>query len=195
MGALQKRGLSYDQERDRPAMEAAKQRAEIGRDPEQILTPSAPTPEVERTFADTMTDIGRTAGQYLLDQANPIKQIERDFRTLQHLGQLAADGYRTAKDLLPKPDGVERLQQAMGLEPSGKDATERLQQASGLEPSRDSRDTLERLNTAAGVERPDPSTTPDLTSARTPGAASTLEPAIEREAEEQIIEYGLELLL
>jgi hypothetical protein len=194
-GALQKRGLSYEPERDRPAMEAAKQRAEIGHDPEQILTPPAPAPEVEHTFTDTMTDIGRTAGQYLLDQANPIKQIERDFRTLQQLGQLAVNGYQTAKDLLPKPDGVERLQQAVGLESSGKETAERLQQAAGLEPSKDSRDTLERLNTAAGVERPDPSTTPDLTPDRTPGAAPTLEPAIEREAEEQIIEYGLELLL
>jgi hypothetical protein len=64
-----------------------------------------------------------------------------------------------------------------------------------LEPSKDSRDALERLNTIAGIERPDPATTSDLISDRAPEASLTLDVAVEREAQEQVIEWGLELSL
>lgn len=194
-GALQKRGLDYEQERDRPAMEAAKLRAERGREPEQIVTPLAHTPEPERTFADTLTDLARAGVRYELNQLNPLREIQSQIHMIEQAGRGAAALYNVTKDLLTRQDGVERLQQAAGFDPGGRDAAERLNQAAGLEPSRDGRDALERLNTAAGVERPDPSTTLDLTPDRTPGATPALEPAVEREAQEQVIEQALELLL
>ncbi len=79
---------------------------------------------------------------------------------IEQAGRGAAALYDATKNLLTRQDGVERLQEVAGLDPSGRDAAERLNQAAGLEPSKDSRDALERLNTAAGVERPDPSATP-----------------------------------
>lgn len=194
-GALQKRGLDYDQERDRPATEAAKLRAETGREPEQIVTPSAHTPEPERTFADTLTDLAKAGVRYELNQLNPLREIQSQIHMIEQAGRGAAALYNVTKDLLTRQDGVERLQEAAGLDPDGRNAAERLHQAAGLEPGKDGRDALERLNTAAGVERPDPSTTPDLTPDRTPGATPALEPAVEREAQEQIIEHALELLL
>jgi len=194
-GALQNRGLDYDQERDRPAMEAAKLRAETGREPEQIITPPAPTPEPERTFADTATDVARSAVRYELNQLNPLREIQSQIHMIEQAGRGAVALYDATKNLLTRQDGVERLQEAAGLDPGGRNAAERLHQAAGLEPSKDGRDALERLNTAAGVERPDPSTPPELTPDHTPGATPALEPAIEREAQEQVIEHTLELLL
>jgi len=194
-GALQKRGLDYDQERDRPAMEAAKLRAETGREPEQIITPPAPTPEPERTFADTLTDLARAGVRYELNHLNPLREIQSQIHMIEQAGRGTVALYDATKTLLTREDGVERLQEATGLDPGGRDAAERLNQAAGLEPSKDGRDALERLNTAAGVERPDPSTTPDLTPDRTPGATPALEPVVEREAQEQVIEHTLELLL
>jgi hypothetical protein len=87
VGALQKRGLSYDPERDRTAIEIAWQRAEMSRTGAQTI--ALPTPEPQHTTAFTAQDVDRLAGQYLLDQANPIKQIERDFRAIQQIGQMA----------------------------------------------------------------------------------------------------------
>lgn len=194
-GALQKRGLDYEQERDRPAMEAAKLRAETGREPEQIITPPAPTPEPERTFTDTLTDLARAGVRYELNQLNPLREIQSQIHMIEQAGRGAVALYDATKTLLTRQDGVERLQEAAGLDPGGRDAAERLNQAAGLEPSKDGRDALERLNTAAGVERPDPSITPDLTPDRTPGATPALEPVVEREAQEQVIEHALELLL
>lgn len=132
-GALQKRGLSYDPERDRTAIEIAWQRAEMSRTGAQTI--ALPTPEPQHATAFTAQDVDRLAGQYLLDQAL------------------------------------------------------------NLEPSKDSRDALERLNTIAGIERPDPATTSDLISDRAPEASLTLDVAVEREAQEQVIEWGLELSL
>lgn len=193
-GALQKRGLSYDPQRDGPTVEAAWQRAGISRSGVSSVAPP-PVPELEYATTFGAQDVARSAGQYLLDSVNPIKQIERDFHTLQQLGQLAVDGYKAVENLMPGQDSVERLQQVAGIEPTGREAVERLHQAAGLELSQDSRDALERLNAAAGVERSDPTNNPDLIADRTPGAAPTLEPVIEREAEEQVIELGIELLL
>lgn len=194
-GVLQKRGLDYDQERDRPAMEAAKLRAETGRAPEQIITLPAPTPEPERTFADTLTDLARAGVRYELNQLNPLCEIQSQIHMIEQAGRGAVALYDATKNLLARQSGVERLQEAAGLDPGGRDAAQRLNQAAGLEPSRDDRDALERLNTAAGVERPDPSIAPDLTPDHTSGATPALEPAIEREAQEQVIEHTLELLL
>jgi hypothetical protein len=193
--ALQQRGLSYDQERDRPAIEAAKRRAETGREPEQIVTPPAPTQEPERTFADTLTDLAKSAVRYELNQLNPLREIQSQIRMIEQSGRGAVALYDATKNLLTRQDDVERLQQATGLDPGGRDATVRLQQATGLEPNNDGRDALERLNTAAGVERPDPSVTPELTPDPALGVTPALEPAIEREAQEQVIEHTLELLL
>lgn len=193
-GALQKRGLNYDQERDRPAMEAAKQRAEIGRDPEQALTPPAPAPEVERTFADTLSNAARSVVQHELNRLNPLYEIQSRVYMIEHAGRDVASLYNTAKDLLTSQNNMERLERATGIEPTDREAVERLHQATGIEPSKDSLDALERLNTAAGIERPNAAKTPDLAD-HTPGAAPTLELAIEQEAQEQIIERGIELLL
>lgn len=200
-GGLQKRGLDYDQERDRTAIEAAKERAETAREPEPSVAQAAV--ELEHSFADAPRDLTRSAGQYFLDQANPSKQIEVDFRQLEHLGRAVAEGSRAVKDLQTGQDNMERLRQAAGLETGGKDAVERLHEAAGLEPVKDRPDVLERLNNAAGVERPDPSPdplhSPDKARENTPGAPvpfeRPIERGVEREAVERTIERGIELLL
>ncbi len=200
-GGLQKRGLDYDQECDRPAIEAAKERTEMTRETE--LAVAQPAPEPEHIFADTPSDLTRSAGQYLLDQTNPAKQIEVDFRQLEQLGRAAFDSSYAVKNLQTGQDSLERLHQAAGLETGGKDAVERLHEAAGLEPVKDQPDALERLNNTAGVERPDPSPdplhSPDKALENTPGAPvpfeRTIERGVEREAVEHTIERGIELLL
>ena len=200
-GGLQKRGLDYDQERDRPAMEAAKERAEMAREPEPAVAQAAPEPEY--TFTDTPSDLTRSAGQYLLDQANPAKQIEADWCQLEQLGRAAADSSHAVKNLQTGQDNSERLRQAAGLETAGKDAVERLHEAAGLGPVKDQPDALERLNNAAGIERqdpsPDPLHSPDKALENTPGGPvpfeRTIERGVEREAVERTIERGIELLL
>jgi hypothetical protein len=104
---LQNRGLSYDAARDLPAIEAAKQRAERGRDQSHSIASPA------HSFADTIREagqsIGRSAGQYFLDQVNPVhqlenlnplKQIHDQVRTVEPVGRGIAEGYNLAKDLL-----------------------------------------------------------------------------------------------
>jgi hypothetical protein len=199
-GALQKRGLSYDQERDRPAMEAAKLRAETGREPEQIVAPPAPTPEPGRTFADTAMDVARSAVRYELNQLNPLHEIESQIRMIEQAGRGAAALYDATKDLFTRQDDVMRLDRAAGLESHGRDAVERLHEAAGLEPTKDGTDALERLNRAAGIEHADattdPTRTPGATLDRTPdGASPALEQAAAQQVEEQTIELGIELLL
>lgn len=200
-GGLQKRGLDYDEERDRPAIEAAKERAEMTREPEPAI--AQPPPEPEHIFADTTSDVARSAGQYLLDQTNPASQIQDPFHQLEQLGRTVADSSHAGKNLLPEQDNMERLRQAAGLETGGKDAVEQLHEVAGLEPVKDQPDALERLNNAAGVERPEPSPDPlrppDKALENTPGAPvpfeRTIERGVEREAVEHTIERGIELLL
>jgi hypothetical protein len=198
-GRLQERGLTYEPERDRPAMEAATQRAGMSREPEPNIAQAAPEPE--HIFADTPSDVARSAGQYLLDQTNSVNQLQDDFRKLEQLGRNVADGSHALKDLPPEQDNMERLRQAAGLETAGKDVIEQLHEAAGLEPVKGNPDALERLNNAAGVERQDPSSdslhAPDKALENTPGAPSlahTIERGVEREAVEQTIERGIELL-
>lgn len=164
--ALQKRGLDYEQERDRPAMEAAKLRAETGREPEQIVAPPAHTPEPERAFADTLTDLARAGVRYELNQLNPLREIQSQIHMIEQAGRGAAALYDATKDLLTRQGDVARLDRAAGLESPGRDAVERLQEAAGLEPTKDGTDALERLNRAAGIEHADATTDPT----RAPGA-------------------------
>ena len=206
-GALQKRGLSYDQERDRPAIEAARERADAGRDPERTIT-AAPARSFGDTVAELGQSLGRSAGQYLLDQVNPVrqlenlnplKQIENQLLTVQTIGRGLAEGYNMARDLLSKQqDPVEQLHQAAGLEPADKDALEKLHQAAGLEPPRDTTDALQRLNQAAGLEH-DPSTVTaqdlDKTLGPSPGVTPALEHVAEQEVTEHVVEQTIDLLI
>lgn len=184
-GGLQKRGLDYDHERDRMAIEAAKERAEMTRKPEPIIV--QPAPELGHIFVETRSDVTRSVGQYLLDQTNPVEQMQHDFRKLEQLGRTAADGSHTVKDLLPKQDNTQRLLQAAGLKTAGQDAVKRLHEAAGLEPVKGNPDALEQLNNAAGIERPDPSTdslrSPDKVLEKTPGTSPPLERTVERGVE------------
>jgi len=168
-GALQKRGLSYDPLRDRPTIEAAWQRAEMSRT--RASSSTLLVSEKQHVTTLSATPAARSAGQYLLDSVKSIKQIEEDFSAVQHLGRLAIDGSKAVKDLMPNQDNVERLQQAVGLEPGN-----------------DNYDILKRLNIDTGVESPDPTKSPNHTPDHMLGAAPTLEPTINREAQEQIIE-------
>lgn len=203
---LQNRGLNYDPVRDQPALEAAKQRAEMSRNQEPTIAP--PT----HSFADTMQElgqsIGQSAGQYFLDQVNPIKQVENlnplkhiqdQMWTAQTLGRGIIEGYGLAKDLLTRQDATERLQQAAGLDLNGRDAVERLHQAAGVEPIKDEHDAIERLNKAVGIERDstltDPAYTADKALQPVPELTPALEQAATQEIEEHAIEHVIELLL
>jgi hypothetical protein len=198
-GALQKRGLSYEQERDRPVMEAAKERASMGRDHDRILTPPAPIPELERTFADTLSDAARSVVQYEINRLNPLNpfyEIQSQVRMIEQAGRGVATLYNTARDLFTPQDNVERLERAAGLNTSGKDALERLHEAAGLEPAQGGQDAIERLNNAAGVEPPDPTRALGATLDKTlDGASPELGQAVAQQVEEQTIELGIEFLL
>lgn len=202
-GGLQKRGLSYDPERDRPAVEAARQSAVPGHTPEQTIPQPTATPEPEQTFAESAKDVVRSAGEYLLDRANPISRVEGQLRTVGPSGRGVVESYDAAKDLLHRQSGVEQLREAAGSDLASKNSLERLQEAAGLEPPKDGRDALERLQQAAGLDRMDPSSgpthSPDSTPDKTPGGSPGLEPpierGIEREAAEQTFEMGLDLFL
>lgn len=203
---LQKRGLDYDPVRDQPALEAARQSVEVSRNQAPSVAP--PT----HSFTDTMQEIGQSigqsAGQYLLDQVNPLKQLENinplkhiqdQIWTAQTLGRGIMEGYDSAKDLLTRQDATERLQQAAGLDLNGRDAVERLHQAAGVEPIKDEHDAIERLNKAAGVERDrtltNPADTADKALQPVPELTPVLEQAATQEIEEHVVEHTIELLL
>jgi hypothetical protein len=200
-GGLQKRGLSYDPERDRPAVEAARQRAVPGHTPEQAIPKLMPTPEPDRSFADSAKEVMKSAGEYLLDRANPVSRIEGQLHMMEQAGRGVVELYDAAKDLLHRQSGVEQLRQAAGADLASKNSLERLQEAAGLEAPKDGRDALERLQQATGLDRADPSSdpthSPDTTLDRTPGGPTGIEPTIEqgieRKAAEPALEIGLEL--
>lgn len=209
-GGLQKRGLDYDESRDRPAVEAALERAEAERARERDGARQAPSPEPEHVAELETPEAARSVEEYLLDFPDPAHQVGVQPRAAEQAERVVADLQAAARDLPGRQDGlaqlqsaagldsadretVERLlQQAAGIEPAGREAVERLQQAAGIEPGQDGRDVLEHLNTVAGVERQD-AATPGLTPDHAPGAAPVLEPTVEREAQEQVIERGLEM--
>lgn len=176
-GALQKRGLSYDPERDRPAVEAARLRATPGRAPGQ----SIPQPTPGRTSAHSAKEVARSAGEYLLDRANPISRVEGRPRAAEPGGRGAVELYDAAKDPLHSQGGVEQLRRAAGLDLAIKNSLERLQEAAGHEPPKDGRDALGRLQRATGLNRtdpsPDPIHPPDTTLDRTPGGPPGRDPA------------------
>ena len=176
---LQQRGLSYDQERDRPAIMATKERALLGR--------TEPTTALERTRVDFTKDTGRQVGEYLLDQVTAARQSESQMRMFEQVGGNIADGVTALHDRVTKHNVVEQLAHAAGLEARGKDAIERLQQAAGLEPDKDEHDALERLNKAVGLQRPDQPAerTPDHLPDRSP----TREPAIADHVHVPVLEF------
>jgi hypothetical protein len=194
-GALQQRGLSYDPERDRPAMETVMHRAELSRDPEQVFIPPAPTLEPERTIADTLRDATKSVVEHESNPLNQLYEIQSQGRLLEQDGRGAVSLYHTARDLLTQQDNVERLERAAGLDTPGTAALERLHEAAGLEPTKDGQDALERLNKAAGIEPPDPARTPDAALDKTLDGASMLERAGAQQVEELTMELGIELIL
>jgi hypothetical protein len=105
--ALQQRGLSYEQERDRPAVEAARDRAVTGCE-------AVGQPAPERTFADLTQDIGRQIGEYLIDRVNPMRQIESQVRMLEQAGRGLTDGVSALRDLVTRRDEAEQLSRAAG---------------------------------------------------------------------------------
>jgi hypothetical protein len=149
-GGLQKRGLDYDAERDREAVEDAWKRANPDRIDELPTPPPAPT--TNRALG-TLQELGDSVGQYLMDQANPIKRIEGQVRSVERLGEGLTDGYQAARELL-RPKGIEGLQQA-----------------AGIEGYRDESEAVERLNSAAGGTPPSPA----LKDAVGPSAADVAE--------------------
>jgi hypothetical protein len=203
---LQQRGLSYDPERDRPALQAATQQAELSRD--RVSTVASPARSLAGIANETEPSIGKSAGQYLLDQMNPVRQLENlnpleqiqgQRQTVQTLGSGIVQGYNLTQDLFARPDATERLQQAAGLDTTGRDAVERLHQAAGIEPVKGEHEAIERLNQAAGVERDhtptDLTRAPDKALEPGPGSTLTLERAATQEIEAHVIEQTIELIL
>jgi hypothetical protein len=166
--ALQERGLDYHQERDSPAIEASRARADQPR-AKNITAPALSLPAPEHTFTDQV-------------------------HVNQQPGRAIAEGYNLSKEFLHTPVSAESLQRAAGLAPDGKDSITRLHQAAGLEPGKDDHDTIDRLNKSVGLEREDQHTnqTPalDQTLEHTPAATHTLEPATPELTIEPVIEFS-----
>ena len=186
--ALQERGLDYNQKRDRPSIEAARQRADAGRT-QTVELPIISTPAPQYGVMDFAKDAGRAAGNYMLDQVNPVKQIENQVQTLINVGRTVIEGYNLAKDLLTRDNNLESLQRAAEVKPDSRDAFERLQHTTGMKPSTASHDTLERLSQAAGMDGADPvaSITQTLNPTPVQEIALALEPAVEEHVIEQSI--------
>lgn len=186
--ALQRRGLDYQMERDRPTIEAAQERSALSR------SETIPSLMPKRSVVDFTKDMSRTAGQYLLDQANPVRQMENQIHAYQQVGRSITDGVSALREMVTKQNNLESLQRATGLDPSGKDGIERLQQAAGIEPARDGHDALEELSKITGLDRPgqpsDLTHTLDDTLTQTPGI-----PAMEAPAEEQTLDIALDFIL
>lgn len=200
--ALQKRGLDYDQVRDRPAIEAAKDRAEFTRETEPAVERTAIEPTHD--FVNVMSDVERAANHHPLDEMNPFSLTHDSLYQSKQLGPNVTEVPDVVKTLLPERDVVERLYEAADLaNHTDKDVVERLHEAARLEPIRDSPEALERLNDAAGAERRkppyDPLHSPDASQELPHGTPAplerTVESSVEREAVEQTIEMGIELLL
>jgi hypothetical protein len=185
--ALQRRGLDYQPERDRPAVEAARERSV----PEERAEPSGP-PTAERTFGDVLRDAWERAGQYLIDQANPLRPLETQVRAIEVTGRALVDGVAALRETLSRQADTAQPQRVAGTEPDGRDAIQRLQQATGMETARDGQGALEHLNEIAGPQRPD-STEPSLEDSltRTPGVT----PAQEIATEEHTVEQALDFIL
>jgi hypothetical protein len=185
--ALQRRGLDYQPERDRPAVEAARERSAL----EEHAQPTGPS-TVERNFGDAVRDIGERTGQYLIDQANPLRPLENQVRAIEVTGRALVDGVTALRDTLSRQSDPAQPQRAAGPEPDGRDSIQRLQQTTGLETARDGQGALEHLNEIAGPQRPDsaePSLEDSLT--RTPGMTPSQEIANEEHTIEQAIEFIL----
>lgn len=172
-GGLQKRGLDYDAERDREAVGDAWKRANPDRVAELPMAPTAKGRGVA-----TLQEIGDAVGQYLMDQANPIKRMERQVRNVERLGEGMADGYRAARELL-KPKGIEEMQQA-----------------AGMEGYRDEREAVERLERAAGgvpvppvVEDAVEPSPPDVVDADAPAAGEAPVVEVEEVEEASLLEF------
>lgn len=204
--ALQERGLDYHLERDRPAIEAARQRADAARvktiEAPALSTPSldAPTistPAPEHSFADIARDAGRAAGQYLLDQVNPVKPIQDQVQMYKQIGNTIADGYSLVKEMLTKDsNSLEQLQRAAGLETNTQDALARLHEVAGIEPGQNDHDIFDRLNQtldrSESLLNPEPvlgEQTLEQTLEPTIGAA----PVIEQDVAEHVLEFVFEL--
>jgi hypothetical protein len=178
--ALQQRGLNYEPERDRPTIEAAK-RAASGR---EIVA----APQPERTFMDVTKDIGRQAGEYLINQANPVRQFESQVRTLESTDRGSADGVSALLDAFTRQDRTEQLSHAVTPDTNGRDAIERLQEAVGIEPTRYTRDALDRLDSVMPSKNSPADLTPSLDKA-TPELTPALEPEIEEHVLVPVIEF------
>lgn len=186
--ALQERGLDYEPERDRPAVQAARERTSLGRD----VPAGVPAPE--RTFIDLTKDTGRAAGQYLLDQVNPVRQIENKVYLLQQTGRDIADGMTALRDIVSKLNEPEQPH-APTRNMNGEDAIERLQRAAGVELSKNDQDALDRLNRAAGLEREREPASPTRAAEQTLERAPEAVPVLEAEVPEHTIESVIEFLL
>jgi hypothetical protein len=182
--ALRERGMDYQPERDRPAIEAARERATLEREV------SASTPE--RSFIDLPKDAGREVGQYLLDQANPIKQIENKVYLSQQTGKEIVDGVTALRDLVTNRNDVQQLSKPSGFNSNERDAIERLQQAAGVEPVRDG-DPVERLSRMIGLDKKDPAD-PTHTLDKSLQPMPELVPALEHEAEEHVLAPVIDLM-
>jgi hypothetical protein len=184
--ALQRRGLDYQPERDRALVEATRERA-LGHTEPAVAQP--PVKQPERTFIDQVKDIGREAGDYLIDRANPIKQIQNQVRTVEQLGRSIADGVSALQNVLSRQNEIEQTQRAPALGDSARAGVECLQQSAGIDPVKDTRDGLERLSSVPGLDRDEPS------AATLDQAAPELTPALEPEVEEHVLAPVFELLL
>jgi hypothetical protein len=162
--ALQERGLDYHQERDRPAIESARQRADQTRAP-ALDTPAFGTP-----------------GRAFTDQS----------QITQQPGRTISEGYDHSKDFLHTPASVESLQRAAGLAPDGQDSIARLHRAAGLETGKDDHDSLDRLNKSVGLERESQLTNPTPALEQTPEHAPAVTPSLEHEMPEHTIKHVIE---
>lgn len=190
--ALQQRGLDYNLERDRPAIEAARQRADVTLAP-TVELPTVNTPEPQYGVMDFVADAGRAAGQYVLDPVNPVKQIQDQVQMIQQFGRTIAEGYNLAKELFTKDRTLESLQRGSEVQPDGRDAFERLQQATSIEPSTTSHDTLERLNQAACLDQKDQFV--DLTQTLNQPPLQEIAPALETAIEEHAAEQAIAMII
>jgi hypothetical protein len=131
----------------------------------------------------------------VLDQANPVKQLQGQLQMIQQFDSTIAEGYNLAKELFTKDNTLESLQRASEVQPNTRDPFERLQQTTGMGPGTTNSDSLERLSQTVGTEGKDSLADLTQTLDNSPTHLPEIAPALEPPVEEHAIEATIELLL
>lgn len=159
---LQGRGLSYEAERDMPALLEAKERAQMGREQAAEMVVAAPERTIEagaeRSFGESWQNVAGMAGQRSAAELDAVvaAQPGQEFDVYDQLGSAVGRELGAAREMTAGRGSLEELQRAVGLgtQEAAADPLDALRRAAGIEAGHDGEpDPVKRLEQAVGVDR------------------------------------------